>query len=143
MAAGLSNAGPGYSLGEVCRALCWGEIKVKGLGTGRIPGCKSHWGFMCLELVIVASFSKTLTAVIEYPTINPGFSPVRPSTIQNQNFLASCTIGHMGFVDEADCSPSAKNLKKGEQYLEPYNTGGPGPLSESASTLPLPLPFSP
>ena len=135
MATGLSSAGPGYLLGEVCRELCWGEIKAKGLGTCRVPGCKSHWGCVCLDLVTVPSFSRSLTAVIEYPTINPGFNPVRPPTIWNQNFLASCTVGQVGFVgQEAERSPSAKGspLTKGELYLEPHTTGHVGHLSESA-----------
>lgn len=79
------------------------------MGTCRIPGCKTHWGCVCLDSVTVPSHPKYLTAVIEYPITNPGFDLVCPPTIWNQNFFASCTIGYMGFVgQEADCSPSAK-----------------------------------
>lgn len=62
---------------------------------------------MCLDLVIVLSFSKTLIAVVKYPTINPGFGPVCPSTIQKQKFLASYTIGHMGLRLTAAHQPRA------------------------------------
>lgn len=85
---------------EKCKSTVLGEIKVKGLGTGRTPGCKSHWGCMCLDVVVVLSLSKTVfqrQQTLNIP-INPGFSPVCLATIQKQNFLSSCTVGHMGLV---------------------------------------------
>lgn len=88
---------------------------------------------MCLDLVTLPSFSKPLTAVIEYPTINPGLDPVCPPAIWNQNFWASCPVGHLSFVgQEAECSPSAKGSQSLDQrgaVLEaPYHRASRSPF---------------
>ena len=114
MATGLSSAGPGYLLGEACRGLCWGDVKAEGLGTCRVPARRSQQGCVCLDLVTVPSFSKSLTAAVEYPTTNPGFNPACPPTAWSCNSLPSCTVGHTGFVvQEAECQGRSRDKRGG------------------------------